>query len=168
MILLLNCWSLEDQALNKDRKKTRNFPKVINWFLLRNFASSSLLISPLWTSAVNCWSLNTVKPSFRDSWNQSLQVTLLPVQLWKYSWAITPSILSNSSSVVVSEFASISFELKILRLLFSIAPILKCLTATILNNDKSYSRLYLFSSHLIDFFKELIACWTYFSSPYST
>ena len=30
------------------------------------------------------WSLNTVSPSFSVSWNQSRQVTLLPVQLWKY------------------------------------------------------------------------------------
>ncbi len=28
---------------------------------------------------------NTVSPSFRLSWNQSRQVTRLPVQLWKYS-----------------------------------------------------------------------------------
>ena len=36
-------------------------------------------------AAVNCWSRNTVSPSFRLSWNQSRQVTRLPVQLWKYS-----------------------------------------------------------------------------------
>ena len=43
-------------------------------------------------SAVNCWSRNTVKPSFNVSWNQSRQVIRLPVQLWKYSCAMTPSI----------------------------------------------------------------------------
>ena len=41
-------------------------------------------------SAVNCWSRKTVSPSFRVSWNQSRQVTRLPVQLWKYSWPMTP------------------------------------------------------------------------------
>ena len=34
-------------------------------------------------SAENCWSLNTVRPSLRVSWNQSRHVTRLPVQLWK-------------------------------------------------------------------------------------
>jgi hypothetical protein len=32
-------------------------------------------------SAENNWSRNTVSPSFSDSWNQSRQVTRLPVQL---------------------------------------------------------------------------------------
>jgi len=27
-----------------------------------------------------------------ESWNQSRQVTRLPVQLWKYSWATTRSM----------------------------------------------------------------------------
>ena len=40
-------------------------------------------------SAENDWSRNTVKPSFRLSWNQSRQVTRLPDQLWKYSCATT-------------------------------------------------------------------------------
>jgi hypothetical protein len=45
-------------------------------------------------SAENCWSRKTVSPSFRVSWNQSRQVTRLPVQLWKYSWATTDSMCS--------------------------------------------------------------------------
>ena len=44
-------------------------------------------------SAENSWSRNTVRPSFRLSWNQSRQVTRLPVQLWKYSWPTTASML---------------------------------------------------------------------------
>ena len=76
-------------------------------------------------SAVNCWSRKTVRPSFSDSWNQSRQVTRLPVQLWKYSCAITASIASKSASVAVSTFASTYFELKTFRPLFSIAPMLK-------------------------------------------
>ena len=76
-------------------------------------------------SSVKLWSRNTVRPSLSDSWNQSRQVMRLPVQLWKYSWAITLSIRSSSPSVAVSASASTSLELKILRLLFSIAPILK-------------------------------------------
>jgi hypothetical protein len=43
-------------------------------------------------AAENCWSRKTVSPSFRHSWNQSRQVMRLPVQLWKYSCAITASI----------------------------------------------------------------------------
>ena len=43
-------------------------------------------------SLENSWSRKTVRPSFSDSWNQSRQVTRLPVQLWKYSWPTTPSI----------------------------------------------------------------------------
>ena len=45
-------------------------------------------------SAPNVWSRKTVNPSFSDSWNQSRQVTRLPVQLWKYSCAITRSMFS--------------------------------------------------------------------------
>ena len=45
-------------------------------------------------SAENCWSRKTVSPSLRLSWNQSRQVTRLPVQLWKYSWAMTVSTLA--------------------------------------------------------------------------
>ena len=43
-------------------------------------------------SAVNSWSRKTVRPSFRQSWNQSRQVMRLPVQLWKYSCAMMASI----------------------------------------------------------------------------
>jgi len=43
-------------------------------------------------SMLNCWSRKTVSPSFRLSWNQSRQVMRLPVQLWKYSCAITLSM----------------------------------------------------------------------------
>jgi hypothetical protein len=43
-------------------------------------------------SAENSWSRKTVRPSFSDSWNQSRQVTRLPVQLWKYSCATTLSM----------------------------------------------------------------------------
>ena len=45
-------------------------------------------------SAENCWSRKTVSPSFSVSWNQSRQVTRLPVQLWKYSCATTLSTFS--------------------------------------------------------------------------
>jgi hypothetical protein len=45
-------------------------------------------------SAENCWSRKTVRPSFRQSWNQSRQVMRLPVQLWKYSCATMPSMKS--------------------------------------------------------------------------
>ena len=43
-------------------------------------------------SLENSWSRKTVSPSLSESWNQSRQVTRLPVQLWKYSWPITASI----------------------------------------------------------------------------
>ena len=38
----------------------------------------------------------------RQSWNQSRQVIRLPVQLWKYSWAMIASTLLKSASVAVS------------------------------------------------------------------
>ena len=44
------------------------------------------------SSEENSWSRKTVSPSLRLSWNQSRQVIRLPVQLWKYSCAITVSI----------------------------------------------------------------------------
>ncbi|EXI68805.1 MAG: hypothetical protein AW07_04303 [Candidatus Accumulibacter sp. SK-11] len=44
-------------------------------------------------SAPNSWSRKTVSPSLSESWNQSRQVTRLPVQLWKYSCATTRSML---------------------------------------------------------------------------
>ena len=83
-------------------------------------------------SAPNSWSRNTVRPSFRDSWNQSRQVTRLPVQLWKYSCATTRSISMKSVSVAMSGRASTYLVLKMLRPLFSIAPMLKSPTATIM------------------------------------
>ena len=42
-------------------------------------------------SIENSWSRNTVRPSFKVSWNQSLSVTRSPVQLWKYSCPTTDS-----------------------------------------------------------------------------
>jgi hypothetical protein len=56
-------------------------------------------------SAENSWSRKTVRPSFRQSWNQSRQVMRLPVQLWKYSCATTPRCL-EVASVAVSASAS--------------------------------------------------------------
>ena len=56
-------------------------------------------------SEVNSWSRKTVSPSFRLSWNQSRQVTRLPVQLWKYSCATMASIRWKSRSVAVSRSA---------------------------------------------------------------
>src|SRR5690606_42111207 len=73
-----------------------------------------------------------LKPSFKHSWNQSRQVIRLPVQLWKYSWAITDCTRMISASVVYSSSASTHEVLKIFRPLFSIAPILKALVATII------------------------------------
>ena len=91
-------------------------------------------------SAQNSWSRKTVSPSLRQSWNQSRQVMRLPVQLWKYSCAITRSMAEKLASVAVSGEARIRASLKMLRPLFSIAPMLKSETATTLNTLKSYSR----------------------------
>ncbi len=85
-------------------------------------------------------SRNTVKPSLSDSWNQSRQVTRLPDQLWKYSWATIASTRWCAASVAVSARASTALELKMLRPLFSMAPMLKSLTATIMKMSRSYSR----------------------------
>ena len=57
-------------------------------------------------SAMYSWSRKTVSPSFSESWNQSRQVTRSPVQLWKYSCAITRSTFWKSASVAVSALAS--------------------------------------------------------------
>jgi hypothetical protein len=76
-------------------------------------------------SMLNSWSRKTVRPSFRLSWNQSRQVTRLPVQLWKYSWPTTLSMLAKSVSVAVAGLASTYLVLKMFRPLFSIAPMLK-------------------------------------------
>ena len=85
-----------------------------------------------YVSAPNSWSRKTVSPSLSESWNQSRQVTRLPVQLWKYSWATTRSMLRKSVSVAMSGRASTYLVLKMLRPLFSIAPMLKSPTATIM------------------------------------
>src|SRR5690554_7003467 len=69
-------------------------------------------------SAENWESRNTVKPSFRLSWNQSRQVTRLPDQLWKYSWATMASMRWKAASVAVSWLASTQDELKMFRPLF--------------------------------------------------
>ena len=61
----------------------------------------------------------------RQSWNQSRQVMRLPVQLWKYSCAMIASMLLKSMSVAVAGDASTYLSLKMLRPLFSIAPMLK-------------------------------------------
>ena len=73
-----------------------------------------------------------MKPSLRLNWNQSRQVTRLPDQLWKYSWAMTPSTHWKSRSVAVSGLARTALALKMLSPLFSMAPMLKWLTATML------------------------------------
>ena len=88
-------------------------------------------------SAEKLCSRNTVSPSFRLSWNQSRQVTRLPLQLWKYSCATTASTWRYSSSVVESGSASRYFALKMLRPLFSIAPMLKSWVATTWNTSRS-------------------------------
>ncbi|VWD49725.1 hypothetical protein BCO18175_07521 [Burkholderia contaminans] len=108
-------------------------------------------------SAENSWSRNTVRPSFRLSWNQSRQVTRLPVQLWKYSWPTTDSMFAKSVSVAVSGFASTYFVLKMLSPLFSIAPMLKSPTATIMKRSRSSSRPKRFSSQWIEWISESIA-----------
>ena len=62
-------------------------------------------------SEENSWSLNTVKPSFKLNWNQSRQVTRLPVQLWKYSCPITdPILLSNGNLVEESGSHAIWYD----------------------------------------------------------
>src|SRR5262244_1633454 len=81
----------------------------------------------------------------------------LPVQLWKYSWAMTVSTLLKSWSVAVSGDASTALSLKMLRPLFSIAPMLKCDTATIMKISRSYSRPNASSSHRIARLSESIA-----------
>ncbi|MNN57789.1 hypothetical protein D3C81_1727940 [compost metagenome] len=63
----------------------------------------------------------------------------MPVQLWKYSCPTTDSILAKSTSVAVCALASTYFVLKMFRPLFSIAPMLKSLTATIMKRSRSSS-----------------------------
>ena len=108
-------------------------------------------------SAEKLWSRKTVRPSLRQSWNQSRQVTRSPVQLWKYSCATTLSMRSKSMSVAVAGSASRSEELKMFSPLFSIAPKLKSRTATIMNRSRSYSRPKVSSSHFIDRFSASMA-----------
>ncbi|MNF69781.1 hypothetical protein D3C84_516720 [compost metagenome] len=62
-----------------------------NWLVRRKATSSMRLTVREFISAENSASRNTVKPSLSDNWNQSRQVTRLPDQLWKYSWATTAS-----------------------------------------------------------------------------
>ena len=90
-------------------------------------------------SAVNSWSRNTVSPSFSVSWNQSRQVTRLPVQLWKYSCPMIDSIHSKSVSVATKGSANTYLALKMFRPLFSIAPMLKSGAATIMKRSRSSS-----------------------------
>ena len=86
-----------------------------------------------------------------------LHVTLFPVQLWKYSCPITPSIRLNMASVVCCGAANTNVELKMLSDLFSMAPMLKSPTATMLNKSRSYSLPNRSSSHFIARFKLAIA-----------
>ena len=110
-------------------------------------------------------SRNTVSPSLSVSWNQSRHVTRLPVQLWKYSCPTTPCTRSKSASVAAEGLASTHEVLNTLRPLFSIAPMLKSLTATMWNTSRSYSRPYTRSSHLMASLSDVIAqsSWSTFS-----
>lgn len=63
-----------------------------NWAARRRHTSSMRLTGRDPMSALNSWSRYTVSPSFSVNWNQSRQVTRLPVQLWKYSCPMTPSM----------------------------------------------------------------------------
>ena len=120
------------------------------------------------TSMPKFWSRKTVSPSFRESWNQSRQVTRSPVQLWKYSWATTRSMFWKSPSVAVSGRASTYLVLKMFRPLFSMAPMLKSPTATIMKVSRSISRPKTSSSHAMLFFRAAMACAHWSSRPGST
>ncbi len=109
-----------------------------------------------------------MSPSFRQSWNQSRQVMRLPVQLWKYSCAMTRSMPTKLLSVAVSGVASTRASLKMLRPLFSIAPMLKSDTATMLNTLKSYSRPKRSSSQRMERLSESMAQAQRLSLPGST
>ena len=63
-----------------------------NWVLRRKVTAAMRSTARELRSLENSWSRKTVRPSFSESWNQSRQVTRLPLQLWKYSWPMTPSI----------------------------------------------------------------------------
>mmetsp|Transcript_71598 Transcript_71598/g.215215 ORF Transcript_71598/g.215215 Transcript_71598/m.215215 type:complete len:200 (-) Transcript_71598:97-696(-) len=118
-------------------------------------------------SAEKCWSRKTVSPSLSVSWNQSRHVTRLPVQLWKYSWAMMPSTRRIVASVAISGVASTHLELKMFSDLFSIAPMLKSATATMLKTSRSYSRPNCSSSHAIAFLMDAIAKESWSSKPFS-
>ncbi len=60
--------------------------------------------------------------------------------MWKYSCATTPSTRAKSRSEDVAGDAMTRRELNTFSDLFSIAPMLKSLTATMLNRSRSYSR----------------------------
>ncbi len=92
----------------------------------------------------------------------------LPVQLWKYSCATTLSMCSKIVSVAVSGEARISRSLKMLSPLFSMAPMLKSETATMLNTSRSYSRPKRFSSHFMERLRLSMAHWARASLPCST
>src|SRR5450830_1447759 len=77
--------------------------------------------------------------------------------LWKYSCAITASICAKSASVAVSPLASTYLSLKTLRPLFSMAPMLKSDTATIMKISRSYSRPKASSSQRIERLSESMA-----------
>ena len=74
--------------------------------------------------------------------------------MWKYSCPMTPSMRPNAASVALSGVANTKRELKMFRLLFSMAPMLKSSTATMLNRSRSYSRPNRVSSQRIAFRKE--------------
>ncbi len=103
-------------------------------------AAAGVGLSAASMSAVNSWSRRTVSPSLRVSWNQSRQVTRLPVQLWKYSCPTTDSTLAKSASVAMRGVANTYLVLKMFNPLFSIAPMLKSPTATIMKRSRSSSR----------------------------
>ena len=111
-----------------------------NWARRSVATARSRSWAGLFMSPTNSCSRKTVSPSLSVIWNQSRQVTRLPDQLWKYSWPTTRSKKAMSASVAVSARPSTRASLKMLRPLFSIAPKLKKLTATIMNRSRSYSR----------------------------
>ncbi len=114
---------------------------------------------------LNSWSRKTVRPSLSESWNQSRQVTRLPVQLWKYSWPTTDSMLAKSASVAVALLASTYLVLKMLRPLFSIAPMLKSAVATIMKRSRSSGRPKRASSQITLAISEFMACSVLSMSP---
>ena len=65
-----------------------------NWRARSVFTSAMRFTARERMSEVNSWSRKTVRPSLRQSWNQSRQVMRLPVQLWKYSCAMIDSMLT--------------------------------------------------------------------------